>query len=206
MQISEKDWKKYADTQEKIRKKAAELMRQWIEVNGVDNRDAMIQFAYSLIQKYGEAAAAYACRMYDEIADAEHSRVMPSNPAELPTYSDIAKVVNGTLLISLAGLETIRAVERLVKQAGADTMLQNAYRDGAEFAWIPDGGACPYCLGIGAEGWRVASAKITNGGHAEHIHASCNCEFAIRFNKNQMYRDMTRTNTKRSLRQSQKKR
>lgn len=183
MQISKKDWNKYSDRQEQIRKKAAELMLKWIEENGTDDRDAMIEFANYLVLRYGEAAAAYACQMYDAIAEAQGADVLPAEPAELAKYSDVAKVVNGALLGSIAGLLVARAVERLVKQSGADTMLVNAYRDRAEFAWIPDGNACPYCLEIAAEGWKYASAKMTNGGHAEHIHASCNCEFAIRFDK-----------------------
>lgn len=183
MNISKASWKQYTDKQAAIRLKAAELMKAWIAKNGTDDRDAMVRFASSLVNKYGEAAAAYACQMYDRIAEADRADIEAANPAEIPTYQDIAKVVNGALLGSIAGLQVIRAVERLVKQTAADTMLQNAIRDGAEFAWIPDGGACPFCLGIGAEGWKTASAKITNGGHAEHIHASCSCEFAIRFDE-----------------------
>lgn len=183
MQISKNSWKKYSKGQEKIRTAAAKLMEAWIMKNGTEDREAFVAYAASLVARYGEAAAAYACQMYDEIAEAEGANVRSAIPAEAATVSEVAKAVNGALKTSVAGLLAVRVVERLVKQAGADTMLQNASRDGAEFAWIPDGGACPFCMGIGAEGWKLASSRVMNGQHAEHIHASCNCEFAIRFNK-----------------------
>lgn len=61
-------------------------------------------------------------------------------------------------------------------------MLKNAARDGAEFAWVPHGSeTCGMCLTIASNGWRRASRKTMKGDHAEHIHSSCDCEFAIRF-------------------------
>lgn len=63
-----------------------------------------------------------------------------------------------------------------------DTMLRNAARDGAEFAWVPHGSeTCPMCLTIASNGWRKASKKTMKGDHADHIHGNCDCEFAIRF-------------------------
>ncbi|WP_291225020.1 hypothetical protein [Gemmiger sp.] len=75
-------------------------------------------------------------------------------------------------------------VSRLVKRAGADTTLKNAVRDGAEWAWVPHGDTCPFCITLASNGWQKASSKVLKGGHAEHIHANCDCEFAIRFDHN----------------------
>ena len=72
-------------------------------------------------------------------------------------------------------------VSRLVKRAGADTTLKNAVRDGAEWAWVPHGDTCPFCITLASNGWQKASSKVLKGGHANHIHANCDCEFAIRF-------------------------
>jgi len=74
-----------------------------------------------------------------------------------------------------------QGVSRLVKRAGADTTLKNALRDGAEFAWIPQGDTCAFCLTLASRGWQKASQAAIKGGHAEHIHANCDCEYAIRF-------------------------
>ena len=73
-------------------------------------------------------------------------------------------------------------VSRMVKRAGADTTLHNAIRDGAERAWVPHGDTCPFCIMLASNGWQRASKKLLKGGHAEHIHANCDCEFAVRFN------------------------
>ena len=72
-------------------------------------------------------------------------------------------------------------VARLVKQVGADTTLKNAKRDGAQFAWIPHGDTCAFCITLASRGWQYMSDEALKGGHAEHIHANCDCEYAVRF-------------------------
>jgi hypothetical protein len=91
----------------------------------------------------------------------------------------VAIAINGT--VKLGNIEIVSgAVERLVKMNGADTVLQNAKRDGAEWAWIPNGDTCMFCIALASRGWQEASRAILQGGHAEHIHAHCDCTFAIR--------------------------
>ena len=51
----------------------------------------------------------------------------------------------------------------------------------AEWAWVPHGDTCPFCIMLASNGWQKASAKLLKGGHASHIHANCDCEFAVRF-------------------------
>ncbi|MBQ1756264.1 MAG: hypothetical protein IIZ96_05930 [Oscillospiraceae bacterium] len=70
---------------------------------------------------------------------------------------------------------------RLVKMAGVDTTMQNALRDGAEWAWVPHGDTCAFCITLASRGWQRASKKALKGGHAEHIHANCDCTYAVRF-------------------------
>ncbi len=70
--------------------------------------------------------------------------------------------------------------EKIIREV-AYTMLKNAKRDGTEFAWIPNGTACPYCLELASRGWRPANENTVGGGHAEHIHAHCDCQYAVRF-------------------------
>ncbi len=116
--------------------------------------------------------------MYDAVAEVSGANVPPAQPAEPANYSETAKMVNGTKQ-SPPLLQS--GVSRLVKQAGADTTLKNAIRDGAEWAWVPHGDTCPFCLTLASRGWQKASAKVMKGDHARHIHANCNCEFAVRF-------------------------
>ena len=54
----------------------------------------------------------------------------------------------------------------------------------AEWAWVPHGDTCPFCMMLASNGWQKASAKLLKGGHASHIHANCDCEFAVRFDSN----------------------
>ena len=86
-----------------------------------------------------------------------------------------------------------RARERTVRKykrrylaedaAGADTTVHNAIRDGAEWAWVPHGDACPFCRMLASNGWQKASKKLLKKGHAQHIHSNCDCEFAVRFSR-----------------------
>lgn len=190
MQIPKKVWKRYSDGLAKVSNEAKALIIRYIEshdVDGEEGRDELIRYAYGLSTKYGEAAAAYACQMYDAITELEGSTAPPAEPAETATYSEVAKAVNGTMKYALVGQMVGTAVGRLVKMAGQDTTLKNAIRDRAYFAWIPEGDTCVYCLMIAAEGWQRASASALSGGHAEHIHGNCNCSYAIRHDKDTEY-------------------
>lgn len=181
MKITEKAWIEYINRLSQVNRKAGTQMRQYIEQHGTDNTDALITYAAALVNKYGEGCAELACQMYDAVADASGVIVPAAEPAEIAGDSEIAKMVHGTknsppLLQS--------GVSRLVKQAGADTTLKNALRDDAEWAWVPHGDTCAFCITLASRGWQRASDKALKGGHAQHIHANCDCEYAIRFNAN----------------------
>ena len=140
--------------------------------------NALIDYAYALATKYGEGAGAAACEMYDAIAKLQGANVPPAVPAPTATIEETAKAVKGTLKSD--NLEIVAdAVGRLTKQAGADTMLENAKRDDAWFAWVAHGDTCAYCLTLAGLGWQKAGKLTLKGGHAEHIHANCDCTYAI---------------------------
>lgn len=181
MKITEKAWIDYINRLSQVNRKAGTLMRQYIEQHGTDNTDALITYAAALVNKYGEGCAELACQMYDAVAEASGVIVPAAEPAEIAGDSEIAKMVYGTKKSSPL-LES--GVSRLVKQAGADTTLKNALRDGAEWAWVPHGDTCAFCITLASRGWQRASDKALKGGHAQHIHANCDCEYAIRFNAN----------------------
>ena len=79
------------------------------------------------------------------------------------------------------------ALVHLVKMAGVDTMQQNAIRDGAYWAWIPSGDTCAFCITLASRGWQRASRNALKDGHAEHVHANCDCTYAVRFNERLSY-------------------
>lgn len=180
-EITQTQWKAYITTLEKLNKTAAEEMRKFVvDIGGWNyHQQEVIDYAYALATKYGEGSASLSAMMYDATAEAQGANVPPATPA--PTAS-LEEVIYYMYRVAAFSEITIPdGVARLVKQAGADTILQNAVRDSADFAWIPSGDTCPFCLTLAANGWRTASQKVLEGGHAKHIHANCNCEFAVRF-------------------------
>lgn len=179
MRISEHDWNRYIKKLAGINQRAADRMQAWVEEHGLDDLAAVIAYAYALTTRYGEGAAELACQLYDAIAEAQGAAVPAAVPAATATYGSVAGTVNGVMRQSATLIPS--AVGRMVKQAGADTTLQNALRDGAEFAWIPSGDSCPFCITLASRGWQRASPKAIKKGHAEHIHSNCDCAYAVRF-------------------------
>lgn len=179
MQISKKEWQKYINKMSRINKTASNLMKEWIIKHGFKDDKALLDYAYSLTSYYGEAIGELACQMYEAIAEAQGVIIPPAEIAELAQYSEVAKAVHGTMNTSLKLVPS--TVGRMVKQVGADTTLKNAIRDRAEFAWVPNGDSCAFCITLASRGWQRISNKSLKNGHAVHIHAHCNCEYAVRF-------------------------
>lgn len=154
-------------------------MTNWMLENPDADVEELIWTAQNVASYYGEAAGALACEMYEATAEAMGVIVPPAVPASVADYGETAKAVQGTIKNKQ---NTVPAtVARLVKQVGADTMLQNAQRDGAQFAWIPSGDTCAFCMTLASRGWRYMSKNAMKNGHAEHIHANCDCTYAVRF-------------------------
>lgn len=182
--VSSKSWKKYLDALRQLSEKASKLMEGEIQAIGTDTPEAMerlVRYGYGLATKYGEGASALASEMYEALAELSGKTVPPAVPAPTAKYGEVAKAVYGTKLQSDKPEVMAGSIGRLVKMAGVDTMQQNALRDGAEWAWIPRGDTCAFCITLASNGWQRASKKAIKNGHAEHIHPNCDCTYAIRF-------------------------
>ena len=184
MKITWKSWLAYIDRLTKVDDKATAMVEEWLENHGFpqtrEDINKLIEFAYFVSDKYGEAAASIAAEMYDGVAQASKAKVPPAVPAQTPEIGEVAKAINGTLKTGNTEIVS-SSIGRLVKRTGVDTTQQNALRDGAEWAWIPHGDTCAFCLTLASRGWQRASKKAIKNGHAEHIHANCDCTYAIRF-------------------------
>lgn len=184
MIITDATWTtQYIGRLRKINDAAADKIRKYLEKNIIvtlQDWNALIDFAYGVSTKYGEAAGAIACEFYDAVALASNVTVSAAVPAATATYAEVAKSIRGT---GKSGNIDLMAgsISRLVKMAGVDTTMQNALRDGAEWAWIPRGDTCAFCFTLASRGWQRASKKAIKNGHAEHIHANCDCTYAVRF-------------------------
>ncbi len=178
MRITEKTWVEYIDRLSRLNAKAGQEMAAYLARYGTADTDALIEYAYALAQKYGEGSAELACQMYDAVAEASGADVPAAEPAAPASYSETAGMVGAT---KESPQLLQNGVSRLVKQVAADTTMQNAIRDGAEWAWVPHGDTCAFCITLASNGWQRASKKALKGGHAQHIHANCDCEYAVRF-------------------------
>ena len=186
--ITTRAWNNYTRTMRRISDRAEAEMRAMItklsaqyEAGNItleEYENATIDYAYALAQRYGEAAGALASEMYDAIAELQGVSVPPAVPAPTATMAETAKTVKGTMKTGNPDI-VAQATGRLTKQVGADTMLQNAKRDGASFAWKPSGDTCAYCLTLAGLGWQKAGKLTLKGGHAEHIHANCDCNYVV---------------------------
>lgn len=178
MKLTAQTWSEYVARLARLNQSAGQLMADYIAAHGTGDTDALIAYAHALVTKYGEGSAELACQMYDALAAAAKAGVPAAEPAQTASYGEVARMVQAT---KASPPQMQRGVSRLVKRAGADTTLKNALRDGAEWAWIPQGDTCAFCLTLASRGWQKASQAAIKGGHAEHIHANCDCEYAIRF-------------------------
>lgn len=189
--ITRKEWNNYIALLRRLDDRASAEMLAMITplkarydaglISSSEFRQTLIEYAYALATKYGEGAGALACEMYDAIAAIQGVIVSPAVPAPTATIEEVAIAVNGTLK---TGNENVvaQSIGRLVKMAGVDTMQQNAIRDGAYWAWIPSGDTCAFCITLASNGWQKASRNALKNGHAEHVHANCDCTYAVRFN------------------------
>lgn len=185
MQISERAWTEFLRKLRAVNDAASKKIFEYMERHPVDtyeDRQRLIEYAFLIAERYGEGAAALACEMYDAIAEASGVTLASAVPAATPTIGEVAKAVNGTLKTG-NGRIVAESIGRLVKQTGVDTTMQNALRDGAEWAWIPHGDTCAFCITLASRGWQRASRAAIKNGHAEHIHANCDCTYAVRFDR-----------------------
>lgn len=178
MKITEKTWVEYVTRLSRLHETAGQKMADYIAAHGTADTAALIAYAQALVQKYGEGCAELACQMYDALAQASGANLPPAQPAAPAGYEEVARMIRAT---SASPPQMQGGVSRLAKRAGADTTLQNAIRDGAEWAWVPHGDTCPFCITLASRGWQKAGKKTLQNGHAEHIHANCDCAYAVRF-------------------------
>lgn len=186
MTIPRNDWYAFIKKLRTVSDAAVEDLGAWMQARGGYNLDLLdmgelLGYVWALVNKYGSASSALAATWYDELA-ALSGKLVPAAEVVAPVeYAEVAKTVNGVIKQSANEDVLAGAVERLVKMQGVDTTLRNAIRDGAEVAWIPNGDTCAFCIALASRGWQRAGKKSLKNGHAEHVHAHCDCTYAVRF-------------------------
>lgn len=193
MTISDREWAWFVQRLKKLDDTAAYEITQYVyNTPGLYDAitrtytltDDVIEYAYAIATKYGEASAALCAEMYDEIAALENVKLPPAVPAPTATLRDVYQTIYGVYEQSQK-VETLGAATgRMVKQAGVDTTVQNAIRDNAQIAFVPHGDTCAYCIAIASNGWKDAGEWALNqNGHVAHCHSNCDCTYAVRHDK-----------------------
>lgn len=190
MKVSQKTWTDYVGNLRDLNDTATGKVRQYLETHEIqtnEDRNQLVSYAFAVSTKYGEGAAALSAKMFDSIAAAEGVSIPEAEIADTATMDETARAVVGTLKTGNNDI-VAGSVGRLVKMAGVDTTMKNAIRYGAEWAWLPQGNeTCAFCLMLASRGWQHASKDALKNGHAEHIHAHCDCIYAVRFDSSTDY-------------------
>lgn len=189
MIITDRMWDRYIERLRNVNQKAAQEVSRYLSTHewwtNNATKKAAVEYCYAIATKYGEAAAAAACDFYDVVADVWAQQfVPPAEPATTATYGEVATAFYGTAKTGNPDVMA-EAIGRLVKMAGVDTTLKNGMRDGAQFAWIPRGDTCAFCIALASRGWQNISKRALKNGHAEHVHANCDCTYAVRWSADQ---------------------
>lgn len=187
MEITQAEWIRFKNMLSAINTRAVDDMMDWLESKGgIANVSfqEMSSYGYALATKYGEASASLSAQMYDEVAKASGMTLPAAEVANTVSYTEIAKAITKVAAQTQNAKNVSNVVGRYTKRAGADTTLKNAERDGAQFAWVPSGDSCAFCIALASRGWQYISKKSFKNGHAEHIHSNCDCTYAVRFDKN----------------------
>ncbi len=176
LKIKKKDWENYINALAKVSDKAAKEIQDFIDKNGMENVTALIGKSYQCSVKYGEAAMALTCEMYDRIAVVQKAEVRPAVPARDVTLQEVKDTVNHAMRTAPSTVPAVTG--KLVKKASSRTMRKNAARDGAKMALVPSSDGCPFCKMLGSRGWESARSGRSTSFEA-HLHAHCRCEYVV---------------------------
>ena len=148
-------------------------------------RDALLDFFPELITAYGDGAALLAADFYDELRDVPVSAARFSATLALPPNIEMAQAdarwALGPLFQStpdpLQVLATLGGMtQRLVLQAGRDTISGAAFRDPVRtgYARVPTGATtCKWCIGLASRGAIYSDASAAGDGN--RFHSNCDC-------------------------------
>lgn len=188
MEITSAMWQRYVSNSSKLNEAAKKAVERYIKKYGIADEEKLAAFIHSTVEQYGEMSSSLAAEMYDAISEMEGVDLPPATLADGTSYKEVDGAVQDVLKTSQNINKISDLAARFTKRDGQDTMLKNAIRDRAEFAWIPHGDTCSFCITLASNGWRTASKKSLKNGHAEHIHANCDCVYAIRHSENTKYK------------------
>jgi hypothetical protein len=149
-------------------------------------RDALLEFFPELVAAYGDAAAVLGADWYDALRDVPPSaaafRAALADPASTEQAQGAVRFLVGPLfadepdpasvLVALTG-----SAQRLILQAGRDTVATSATRDPVRTGWArqPSGrDTCQFCVLLASRG-AVYGSQAAAGGPGNRYHDHCDC-------------------------------
>lgn len=176
-QIPSKAWLSYIGKLRRLNTTVANCMQAYVDQYGVSDSQKLIDVAYGLVTKYGEGSAALASEMYDALAELQGAHVPAAEPAETASTA------------KWHAWSTRQKPHAAAQKRGEPPCKACRSRHDAEKRFAR---RRRICMGAerrhlrvlhdaGLRGWQRASKKAIKNGHAEHIHANCDCTYAIRF-------------------------
>jgi len=198
--VSQKAWDTYTKRLEAQRMEAYDVAYAWVMKHGLGggmSTKALVRMMVEDAIYNGRATAALAAAYFDQVAIAEEADVVKAVAVNDPTDVRVRRMsiaANRAKPKWIAGdregyaRAIASAVAADVKRQATNTIMLNAQKNGAEYAWIPGGNeTCAFCIAIASAGWQPARKATAMGMHADHIHDNCKCEFAIRFDESTKY-------------------
>lgn len=199
--VSRKAWDTYTKRLMAQRNEARDVAYSWV-MRHVDfaSDEVMKRCRRMMVEAsiyHGRATSALAAAWFDQLAMAEGANTVKAVAVNDPVQLRARRMgiaSNAALPKLLAGDKEgfaraiASAVAADVKRQATNTVMLNAQKNGAEYAWIPGGDeTCAFCIALASNGWQPAARATAMGNHADHIHDNCMCEFAIRFDESTSY-------------------
>lgn len=149
-------------------------------------RDALLEYVPLVISEYGPIGSDLAIEWFME-QRAESGASGAFNPVASDPFMYEDDVVAQTRYLAgqlwtpnpdetLGGLSSI--TDKYVKQAGRDTMVLNAQREGVGWARVPSGAkTCTWCLILASRDAAYASKRsASRGSDGDKYHGDCDCQ------------------------------
>ena len=158
-------------------------------------KKAVVSYALSILDVYGNNAATLAADFYRESAFSQVVRVPEPKLADVADAKRLATSL-GMAATHVFGAEVdvdafraaaLSSMRRYVKDAATDTVKLNSMRDGLKnidvrWARVPRGlETCAWCIMLASRGFVYASEETAQ--LAGHNHENCNCDVVASFDK-----------------------
>ena len=187
VRMSEEAWNEYIRRLRLLSDDTYNWVMKWLDgldIAGLSDAEwnRFVNLLYINVVKNGEAAATLSAELFEYMTQNSLENLATVDMFVNDDIRELYRMVYGVKKYGNPKL-IAEGASRYVKLSSVDTVLGNALKYGCEVAWIPHGDTCAFCIALASNGWQPASKKLIKNGHAEHVHANCDCTFAVRYSR-----------------------